>query len=872
MMAYWHKVRPALSHFLLRDFSEPIQAETSPRWRGQALGWFCLAALIFFTWLPASYFRMVGWPWILIWQLGFLAMGIWVIWMLRQFAIPFRPLGYGLDWLVGLTALGLVLSASLSDFPTVAAWNIALVLGYGLLLYGWVNYIAESTPKRYLLWGGLALTSIITSLISLFRWQPSASMWQTGDFSAAIRNAAPFGHHNFVGGYFVLVLPLVTTFALAQRGWRRWVGLLAALIVLCALYVSGSRGAYLGFLVWAIAAMGVTLWRSRGPQRQRWIVASLVGLIVIVAGIGSNPRIRDLIGGIHINASNSSNQVITVADGPTQDRYFMLQTARNIWRDRPLLGVGPGNMARVSNLYRPIETGTGLDHVQQLHNTPVQLAGELGLVGLSLYVGWLVALGGLWLRLVSKNLEPRDRLLLYGVGGSFLAYGISSLTDYQLENIGIAATLVINVVLLASLASSYLQPLKQISRRLRRIVSLGSLAGLAVAFRLWAPMDVALALSNLGVQEASAADFVEANYRWTMAANLVPWDPTYGALAGQQLLPLQDLVEDPTDQETLQAATLDHFQAAFEAAPYDVWFNQNLAVLHFQQGDLDAAEYYLSRTAQLLPRNKNYTYYLLGQVYLAQGKLDQAVSAFALEGLTNPQSLTFANWEAAPLASIRPAVLEKFSAWSLALLGQVSPEASGYQPFYENAALVHWWFGLPFAPPSPQPHLRPLLQALLEIDQQPQQSLQILNQAIADNPEASELALLRAWLQPDTYFDAYLDQVQTPEVERAAAKRHVYQYRDIRQWLASLPSEATKHSRFQLAMAYRNQSAQKIKTMLGSESIIDHALVDLLSLFSLYPREFPALDRFLESRRSAELSLPHPTQNHFQITRPLSRQ
>ncbi|NJO11187.1 MAG: hypothetical protein HC873_17815 [Leptolyngbyaceae cyanobacterium SL_1_1] len=639
MSAYWQKIRPAISQFLLKDIAEPIQEQAADGWQGAGLGWLAVAALVFFTWLPSSYFRMVGWPWILIWQLGFLAMGLWVIWMLRQFAVPFRPLGYGLDWLVGLLAVGMVVSAAFSQFPTVAAWNIVLVLCYGLLLYGWHNYVAGAAAKRHLLWLGLAVTGTTTSLISLAHWQPNANMWRSGDFSSAIRNASPLGHHNFVGGYLVLVLPLVTTFALAQKGWRRWLGLLAALIVLVALYVSGSRGAYLGFVVWAIAAMGIALWRSRGRQR-RWLAAgSLVGLIVIGAGIGSNPRVRDLIGGIHFGTG--AQAAVTVADGPARDRYFMLQTAKNILRDRPLLGVGPGNMARVSNLYRPIETGTGLDHVQQLHNMPVQLAGELGAIGIGLYVGWVLALGWLWLRLDRRELEARDRLLLSGVGGSFLAYGVSSLTDYQLENIGIASTLVANVVFLVSLGDRYLPSPAQLARRLRRIVSLGLLAGLAVALRLWVPVDIALALTSLGTQEASAADYVEANYRWTMANKLVPWDPTYGAIAGQQLLPLEKLVESSKDKQTLETATLEHFENAFEAAPYDAWFNQNLAVLHFQRGELDAAAYYATRTAELSPRNDNYTYYVLGQIYLAQGKPSQAVTAFALEGLTNPRSLTF---------------------------------------------------------------------------------------------------------------------------------------------------------------------------------------------------------------------------------------
>lgn len=80
-------------------------------------------------------------------------------------------------------------------------------------------------------------------------------------------------------------------------------------------------------------------------------------------------------------------------------------------------------MSRVSNLYRPIETGAGLDHIQQLHNTPVQLAGELGLPGLALYLAGIVLIGRLWWRLWRSPLDLADRHLLGGSAVRFWPMG-----------------------------------------------------------------------------------------------------------------------------------------------------------------------------------------------------------------------------------------------------------------------------------------------------------------------------------------------------------------------------------------------------------------------------------------------------------------
>ncbi|NJO94049.1 MAG: hypothetical protein HC820_06240 [Hydrococcus sp. RM1_1_31] len=111
-------------------------------------------------------------------------------------------------------------------------------------------------------------------------------------------------------------------------------------------------------------------------------------------------------------------------------------------------------MARVYNLYRPIEVGASAAELQQLHNTPMQILGELGLVGFAAFLFSIGCLLRLWWRLYRRLSKPNERYLLYGIGGSWLAYAVSSLTDYQLENISISSTLVVLIVLLIGLADA----------------------------------------------------------------------------------------------------------------------------------------------------------------------------------------------------------------------------------------------------------------------------------------------------------------------------------------------------------------------------------------------------------------------------------
>jgi putative inorganic carbon (HCO3(-)) transporter len=405
--------------------------------------WPSVAVFVGFSWLPLSYFRMVGWPWILLWQGGFLALVIWLIVRLRQFQQPFYSLGHGLDgWLLTLMSV-LAVSSLRSPFPRVALLNASLAVTYGLGIYAYRNWVDQSWLTRRRLGLGLVTVAAGVALISLTLWRPTADLWQSQNFMTAIRNHQPLGHHNFVGGYLGLMLPLAVAAALSLSGIWRWAAAASVGLITVALYVSGSRGAALGLVVWLLVTWIGGLVRADKTHRWRWGLMGLVTLGGVGLALATNPRIRGWF------------STTGTPDGPTLDRWFMLRLGGNILQDRPLVGVGPGVMSRVSNLYRPIEPGAGLDHIQQLHNTPVQLAGELGLPGLVLYMAGLFLIGRLWWRLWRLPLTAEDRYLLGGIGGAFLAYGVSSLTDYQLENIPIAGTLLALVVLLISLADAY---------------------------------------------------------------------------------------------------------------------------------------------------------------------------------------------------------------------------------------------------------------------------------------------------------------------------------------------------------------------------------------------------------------------------------
>lgn len=844
-----------------------------PLWKSHGLIIAVLLALGLFAWLPMSYYQMVGWPGILVWQLAFLALVGWGIWRVRQFQQPWHWLGYGLDGCIGLTALGLVLSSLLAPFRVLALWNVLMAAGYGLLLYVLRNGVGPGQIAAIALWRGSAIAVVGSAAISLGFWRPNPSMWQDASFEELLRNLQPLGHHNFVGGYFVLGLPLVVALALAEKGWRRGLAIVGAAIVAVGLYASGSRGALLGLVAWLVVMVLSRVWRSQGAQR-RWFA---LGSLLVLAGVGvllfSNPRVRGTLR-VLITGQWMEFSLLSQSDGPLVDRIFMAQAGFNLFKDHPWFGVGPGNLSRVFNLYRPIEMGNGLDHVQQLHNTPIHFLGEMGLVGIGIYLTWLGLVGWLWVRLVRglpTDAPAWQRPLVYGIGGSFWAYGVSSITDYQLENIAIALTLVINIALLLRVAdAAAIATAPPMSALHRRLSSMGLLVLVALLLQGWLPFNIALALNAGAIADLDANRLGPAQEKFLKAATLAPWDPTAGALAAQQLIELEPAIQGAEDLRAFQEGIVTNLWSALEAAPNDAWFNHNLAV-RLLPTQPDQAEIFASRAVELLPRNLNYTYYTLGLSYLNQDKFEAAMTAFALEGLVSPDFTTLPLWQTEPFSDFAPVVVEATLTLYDALLRQVPPEQFNYQVLYEYAQLLRWWHDRPLLPM--EDFISPLTRAALTWTEDPEGAVAVLTQAIADTPASqgellNSYRLLRAWLQPDAYLEEFVaesDLGADAEV-LSRIREHIVQFRDLKPWLTSLTDGDGQRLRKGLAFAYRNREANYISLLLRPGNLAPYTLLKLSGLFADWSREFPELDRLVEAVKTAELGLPHPTRNGYRLS------
>lgn len=303
---------------------------------------------------------------------------------LREVKLAFALLAFG------------VLSIPLALEPSRAWQSLVEFFKVIVVFIMLVNVVRTEKRLRWLLLLVLS-ASCVVSFAALTDYATGNLVLQGKRIAGFI--GGMFSNPNDLALHLVTMIPISFALFLAARGpLNKTLYLICSLLLIAGLVATFSRGGFLGF-VFVIAFLG---WKF--AQRNR-VIFGAIALVLVVGAVAFAP-------------SAYRSRISTTDDDSATARTDDLKRSILVAARHPLFGVGMDNYILYSNMNKAT------------HNAYTQVAAEMGLAALLIYVGFLlVPFNGL--RLVEQSTRslkrrPAAYYLSVGLQASLVGYAVVS--------------------------------------------------------------------------------------------------------------------------------------------------------------------------------------------------------------------------------------------------------------------------------------------------------------------------------------------------------------------------------------------------------------------------------------------------------------
>jgi O-antigen ligase len=244
-----------------------------------------------------------------------------------------------------------------------------------------------------------------------------------GQFGEGVRIGSFLGNPNMLASVIGLAVPFALFASVRRDGWR-WAARGALYVLVLALLLTYSRGGWLAIGLGLTVGALLLAWRS--------IPILVVSSALALGTAAVLPRADQPDVGL---VSSTVDRFLHLADGDDLRARFLVD-GLPIVAEHPVLGVGPGRYggAVAAIIPSPVYEayGTGLFGYRTVHDFWLHLAGETGVVGVTIF---LTLIAGLLIRFVraARSAIGERFVVLAGTATMLIVASLNSVTEMIFE-------------------------------------------------------------------------------------------------------------------------------------------------------------------------------------------------------------------------------------------------------------------------------------------------------------------------------------------------------------------------------------------------------------------------------------------------------
>jgi O-antigen ligase/Tfp pilus assembly protein PilF len=365
-----------------------------------------------------------------------IALALWAIEILnkKKFIWEKNSLNLPFLLLIGLMTISLVRS----EYFAVSFKDYVIFLSYFLLFFLVINNIKQKQQFDALI-KFFFFTSFVVALFALLHYYGLEPYLK--DMTWLI---STIGQKNWTSNYLAMVFPIVFSYFLLEENKKKIVYYLLLSILYTVLLIFQSRG------VWISAGLTLILgifflYKFRLfnilRQNKRWLFLLFITLILITV-IYSIPSTHNP---LNKNTETIPQKITSVYEdnfSSINSRLLMWYTAFEMIKDKPFLGIGVGlyKMDYLDYQAGFLEQNPNYlkyhSRAEEAHNEYFQLAAELGIIGLGIFLYILSILYGSALKFLKEKKGEKgkkEKLLLWGLLMGITCFLFHSMLTFPLH-------------------------------------------------------------------------------------------------------------------------------------------------------------------------------------------------------------------------------------------------------------------------------------------------------------------------------------------------------------------------------------------------------------------------------------------------------